>query len=98
MDYQLKKVIEALKEMKYEITAPIEVVSFSKKSVLGQAKDGTIYISDKQFDKGIREIALTIIEENEHLATGYNDLTREFQNHLFNKWISSLEEQHGIFL
>jgi hypothetical protein len=98
MDYQLKKVMEALKEMKYDVTAPIEVVSFSKQSVLGQAKDGIIYISDKQFDKGIREIALTIIEENEHLATGHNDLTREFQNHLFNKWISSLEEQHGIFL
>lgn len=98
MDFQLKRAVETLKEMKYVVEAPIEVVSFSSKHVLGQAKNGTIYISEKQFDKGLREIAVTIVEENEHLLTGFNDRSREFQDHLFNKWLSSLEEQHGIFL
>jgi hypothetical protein len=98
MQYQLNKALDALKEMKYEISFPIEVVTFSRTSVLGLAKNGTIYISPKQFDKGIREIAVTLIEENEHLLTDHNDCTREFQDHLFNKWISALEEQHGIFL
>ena len=98
MQYQLKKATDALKEMKYEIGYPIEVVTFSRASVLGLAKNGTIYISPKQFDKGIREIAVTLIEENEHLITNYDDCTREFQDHLFNKWISAMEEQNGIFL
>lgn len=98
MEYQLKKATDALKEMKYEIKYPIEVVTFSRASVLGLAKNGTIYISPKQFDKGIREIAVTLIEENEHLITNHDDCTREFQDHLFNKWISALEEQNGIFL
>ena len=98
MQYQLNKALDALKEMKYEIKYPIEVVTFSRSSVLGLAKNGTIYISPKQFDKGIREIAVTLIEENEHLITNHDDCTREFQDHLFNKWISALEEQHGIFL
>lgn len=98
MQYQLNKALDALKEMKYEIKYPIEVVTFSRASVLGLAKNGTIYISPKQFDKGIREIAVTLIEENEHLITNHDDCTREFQDHLFNKWISALEEQNGIFL
>jgi hypothetical protein len=98
MNYQLKRAVESLKEMKYELSFPIQVVTFSKASVLGLAKDNTIYISNKLFDKGIREIAITLMEENEHLVTKHEDCTRDFQNHLFNKWISVLEEQHGIFL
>jgi len=98
MNYQLKRAVESLKEMKYELSFPIQVVTFSKPNVLGLAKDNTIYISNKQFDKGIREIAVTLMEENEHLVTKHDDCTREFQDHLFNKWISALEEQHGIFL
>ena len=98
MDYQLKKAVEALTDMKYEISYPIEVVTFSQVSVLGLAKNNTIYISSKQFEKGIREIAVTLIEENEHLLTKHEDCSRAFQDHLFNKWLASLEEQHGVFL
>ncbi|MEY4332818.1 MAG: hypothetical protein RLZZ196_1556 [Bacteroidota bacterium] len=98
MNYQLKKAIEALDEMKYVVSYPIEVVKFSDNTVLGQAKNSIIYLSEKVFDKGIREVALTIMEENEHLLTGHMDATRAFQDHLFNKLLSAMEEQHGIFL
>lgn len=98
MQYQLKKAMEALAEMRYHVTYPIEVVKFSDNTVLGQAKNSIIYLSEKVFDKGIREVALTIMEENEHLLTGHRDATRAFQDHLFNKLLSAMEEQHGIFL
>lgn len=98
IQYQLKKAVEALAEMKYLISYPIEVVKFSDNTILGQAKNNTIYISERNFDKGIREIVLTIMEENEHLLTGHSDKTRAFQDHLFNKLLCSMEEQHGVFL
>ena len=98
MKYQLKKAIETLTEMQYTISYPVKIVKFSDNDILGQAKNKTILLSDKLFDKGIREIVLTIIEEQEHLDSGYKDTTREFQDHLFNKWLCAMEQQFGIFL
>jgi hypothetical protein len=98
MQYQLKKATEALTDMKYSINYPIKVVNFSDANILGQAKNKMILLSGKLFDKGIREIALTIMEEQEHIETGYSDKSRAFQDHLFNKWLSSMEEHHGVFL
>ena len=98
VSYQIKKATEALTEMKYSINYPIEVVKFSDSSTLGLAKDNTIFLSEKVFEKGLREVVLTIMEENEHLVTNYSDKTRQFQDHLFAKWLTSMEEQHGIFL
>jgi len=50
---------------------------------LGQAKDGIIYIAQKVFLMGPRELAITILEEHLHLKTGFGDETRQFQNALF---------------
>ena len=98
MQYQLKKAVEALSDMKYAINYPIKVVAFSDTNMLGQAKNKTILLSNKLFDTGIREIVVTIIEEQEHIETGHGDKTRAFQDHLFNKWLSCMEEAHGVFL
>jgi len=98
MRYILKKALEALKEMEYPVNYPIQIVQFNDDSVLGIADADTIGLSEKLFEKGIREVAVTIMEENEHLITNYKDKTRELQNHLFNKWLCTMEERFGIFL
>jgi len=86
-------------ECQYEVNYPIEIVQFvSKPEQLGLAKDDTIYISDKLFNMGKREIAVTIMEENEHLKTNYKDCTRAFQQHWINLFISEKEERFGYFL
>jgi len=86
-------------ECQYKIDYPIEVVDFVNKSEqLGLAKDGTIYISNKLFNMGKREIAVTIMEENEHLKTNFKDCTRAFQQHWINLFISEKEERFGYFL
>jgi hypothetical protein len=86
-------------ECQYNINYPIEIVQFiNKPEQLGLAKDETIYISDKLFNMGKREIAVTIMEENEHLKTGYKDCTRAFQQHWINLFISEKEERFGYFL
>ena len=58
----------------------------------------TILLSEKVFDMGTREVVNTMIEENEHLKTGYSDETRQFQTHLINLLISSFEDKAGRYL
>ena len=84
--------------IEYKIEYPIKVVRFSKSNQLGQAINETILLSEKLFDMGTREIVSTIIEENEHLKTGYFDETRSFQTHLINLLISSFEDKLGKYL
>lgn len=99
MDYLLKDVISSLNEMKYDIPFDISIVQFDEDDVLGQAdiKDKRIYLSSSLFDMGKREIALTLMEETEHILSGEGDETRAFQSHIFSRWLSSLEDNHGLF-
>jgi hypothetical protein len=90
--------ISFLKDCNYDIKYPVKVVEFIKKGVLGQAKDNTILLSVRLFDLGKRELVSTFIEEQEHLVTGYNDESREFQNHFINKMISLMEDLNNKYL
>jgi hypothetical protein len=98
MEFLLGDCMRFFSETKYSIDYPIEIVSFEKHDQLGAAEEGVIYISEKLFDMGKREIAVCIIEENEHLKTGYKDCSRTFQQHFINKYISEKEERFGFFL
>lgn len=99
MDYLLKDVVKALKEMKYEVPYDISIVQFDDDETLGSAdlKTKHIYLSDKIFDMGRREIAITIMEEVEHIVSGKGDETRAFQNHLFSSWLRTMEDSNGLF-
>jgi hypothetical protein len=99
MEYLLKDVSKSLSEMGYKIPFEIGVVQFDNEDILGQAdvKDKKIYLSDKLFDMGRREIAMTIMEEVEHIASGQQDETRGFQNHLISSWLKTMENYHGLF-
>ncbi len=100
MDYLLKEVIASLKEMNYEVNYDISVAEFESDEILGQAdlKAKKIYIATKTFDMGRREIAMTLMEENEHIASQKGDETRAFQNHIFSQWLKSMENANGLFL
>ncbi len=87
------------KECHYNVEYPIEVVEFiNKPEQLGLADSETIYVSDKLFTMGKRELAVTIMEENEHLKTQYKDCSRAFQQHWINLYVSEKEERFGYFL
>lgn len=62
---------------------------------LADRSTSTIIISKRCFTLGTKYLFSTIIEEYFHLATGYNDLTRELQTYLFDT-ISSLVENHIV--
>lgn len=96
--YLLDESVNWLKSNKYEIKYPMKVVQFFSKSQLGQAKDGNILLSERLFEMGRREVIATIIEEQEHLVTGFGDETRAFQSHFINKYISAMEDASNIYL
>lgn len=100
MKYLLNSVINDLNEMKYVVPYDIEIVKFDENIVLGQAdiEQKKIYLSEKLFNMGKREIALTIIEEVEHINSGCSDETRAFQNHLISKLLTTMEDFNGLFL
>jgi hypothetical protein len=96
--YLLDTALAFLKDAGYDVKYPIKVVKFHKKDMLGLAKDDTIFISEKAFTMGQREVVSVIMEESEHNKTGYFDETRQFQNHLFNMVIAGFEEKTGKYL
>jgi hypothetical protein len=100
MDFLLKEVLRALAEMNYHISFEIVPVEFDKDHVMGMAdtKNKRILIADTTFDKGRREIALTLMEENEHIISGAEDESRKFQTHIFSGWLKYMEESNGLFL
>lgn len=100
MNFLLQEVLNSLNEMRYPVPFDIIAADFDKEDVMGfaDAKNKKIVIAATTFDKGRREIAMTIMEETEHLRSGLADKTRSFQTHLFSQWLKSMEEANGLFL
>ena len=98
--FLLKEVTTSLKEMQYEIFFDINIVEFQDVTTLGQAdmKEKQIYLSRNTFNLGRKEIALTIMEEQEHILSQKKDETRAFQTHIFTKWLTSMENNSSLFL
>ena len=96
--FLLKDCLKFCEDTQYSVDYPIEIVEFEDNAVLGRAFQGKILLSSKLFEQGRKEIVKTLIEENEHLKTGFKDCSRAFQNHLFNLFLTEKEERFGYFL
>jgi len=86
--------LEKLKSSDYDerLSSKVKYCKFQSSLTLGYADVGkdTIWLSTKLDTYSVDEIAKIIIEEQEHLITGFDDCTRNFQNHLFNLYFSQL--------
>jgi len=58
-------------------------------------QDETIFIAERVFHMGTKQMASALIEEYIHLKHGYHDMTRELQTFLFDKIVSLGEEING---
>lgn len=75
---------------------PIKVIESLGEGCLGLAKDNVIYIAERVFHiGGTKQLASTLIEEYLHLRHGWQDMSRELQNHLFEKMVSLGEDVIG---
>lgn len=100
MNYLLKEVLGSLREMKYEVPYEISAAEFEEDNIMGHADivNKRIRIAASTFDKGRREIAMTLMEETEHIRSKQTDETRSFETHIFSQWLKSMEEANGLFL
>lgn len=96
--FMLDESLAFLREANYDVRYPIKIVQFGYADTLGQAKDKTIFLSEKLLSMGKKKITTVIIEESEHIKTGFSDETRAFQNHLFDMIVSAFEDKLDKFL
>lgn len=94
----LKDVLDFFKKSGMEITFPITIARFEKDYIMGEAADEQIFISPTAFRQGRRAVALTIIEEWQHLKSGAPDGSRRFQDWLINEFLFAKEQAVGTFL
>lgn len=99
-DKLVNKVLDALSLLyateykeRFRDEPKIKYFRFEDSNILAEADNGEIHLSFKLDSSTVEEVAKIIIEENEHNLTGFEDETRQFQNHLFNLYFESLTEK-----
>lgn len=78
----LKVAKRFLASIGYKITAPVVVAETLGPDVCGMAKDGKIFLSRTVMSRGGNFLIGTLLEEHLHLAHGFADESRRFQDFL----------------
>jgi len=95
-EVMLKRAISFCSRIGYPVDVfPIVTTGELKGGMLGLAEEKTIYLSPDTYGYGTKYLAATLIEEYLHLHTGFGDMTRDLQNHLFNDIVSLGERLIG---
>lgn len=89
---------EFLKAAGIPIEHNVRICSFRNSVMLGRAKEEEILLSPKLFDMGKKMVVMVMLEEESHLTTGYGDNTRGFQDYLFGKIVTLMEQKLNKFL
>lgn len=76
-------------------TYPIKIAESLGDGTLGLAYEGTIFIAERVFHQGTKQLASTLIEEYLHLRHRLEDESRELQTYLFDRVVSLGEELVG---
>lgn len=76
-------------------TYPIKIAESLGDGTLGLAYEGTIFIAERVFHQGTKQLAATLIEEYLHLRHHLEDESRELQTYLFDRVVSLGEELVG---
>ena len=100
LELKLKQCITILEQADYFIHPEV-------KFLFGEFGQGTclaridldkkeILLSQKLKDKSLFDFCSTLVEENEHLRTGMNDETREFQQHFIDLYTKSILDKSDL--
>jgi hypothetical protein len=87
-----------LLKMNYDVSKYPIMIGNLGSGVLGMAKDDTIYLSERVFLQGAKQVTATLLEEYLHLEYDLRDETYEMQNFLFDLLIQQAEIAHGVTL
>ena len=105
-DQELEKMIKQglaiLETCDYSISPELSFIYgiFGDKRKLASVNldEKVIYVSESMRNSSLFEIVGMLIEENEHFNTGFQDHTREFQQHFINLFTKTLLRKHEITL
>lgn len=99
---KIKKAQSLLENAGYFIDPELKFIYgvFGDKTVLAKVDldSKTIYISEKHLDTDLFSVMTMLVEENEHYKTGFQDHTRQFQQHFINLYVNSICEKSSIDL
>lgn len=102
LDNRVKEALVILEQCGYYMHPELKFIygDFGDKKILAKvsldAKE--VLISTRCLQSSLFDLVSTLIEENEHFNTGYNDHTREFQQHFINLFTKTLLEKNLIKL
>jgi hypothetical protein len=91
----LNRSIEFLKTNGYPVDDYPIIATNLGESVMGLADDQKIYVSRIAFDKGMKQVVATLLEEFIHLHHNVPDCSRQMQDVLFDKIVNMMEEKQG---
>jgi hypothetical protein len=97
----VKKAIVILESLNYDIPEHKIIYGiFGSKNVFARVniEDNTIMITQEIKEKIISFILSTLIEEFEHIKTGFSDCTRNFQQHFIDLYLNKLLQEKNIEL
>lgn len=93
----MDKAIRFCESMGYTVDKyPIIITHELGHDVLGLARDGKIFINIRTLQRGVRELAATLIEEFIHLDKDLMDESRDLQNYLFERLVDLGAELYGL--
>lgn len=98
----IKNAIAMLSGLGYFIDPNLKILIgvFGDTSVLAQVSfdDKEIRISQELESLPFSKLLVALVEENEHYKTGFQDMTREFQTHLIELYVTLLTKEVKILL
>jgi hypothetical protein len=100
LELQVKQALVVLEECNYFIHPELKFVFgvFGDKTTLAQINTDKkeILVSERMKGQSLFSMVAMLIEENEHFATGFQDHTREFQQHFINLYTKTMLSKNKI--
>lgn len=100
LEHKINLGLSMLEGCGYEISPELKWITgvFGKQSVMARVNldEKTIMFSTELKRKSQFEIITAIIEENEHYLSGFEDCSRQFQQHFINLYAKSLLQTQNI--
>lgn len=100
LESKIKQGLVILESCGYDFHPELEFIYgyFEDKTTLARINNKTkkIYVSKALLSGSLFNLVTMLVEENEHFNTGFNDHTREFQQHFINLFTKSILQKNSI--
>lgn len=102
LELKIKQALVILENCSYFVNPELQFVYgvFGDKTIEAKVDldNKTIYFSEKLKDRSLFDVVTTIVEENEHFRTGFEDCSRHFQQHFIDLYIKTLLDKNEVKL